>query len=189
VKTVKTLSVRNRSQWHSWLSEHHDTEKEVWLLYYRKHTGREGIAYEDSVEEAICFGWVDSLIRRIDGDRYARKFTPRRDGARWSELNRRRVEKLIGEGRMAEPGLSKAEFMRQAKGGEAQAVRMEELDPSFERVLRKERKAWENFRRLAPSYRRLYAKWIMSAKREETRRRRLEEAIGLLAQNRKLGLK
>lgn len=185
----KTLVMRGRSQWRSWLAAHHDSVKEVWLLYYRKHTGRHGIAYEESVEEAICFGWVDSLIRRIDGDRYARKFTPRRNGARWSELNRKRAEKLMREGKMAEPGLVKAEFVREAREPVARPARSENLDPSLERVLRKEKRAWENFHRLAPSYRRLYAGWIMSAKREETRQRRLQEAIRLLAQNKKLGLK
>src|SRR5207248_6123233 len=102
-----TLYVKDRRQWRSWLARHHRTAPEIWLIYYKKHSGRPRIPYEDAVEEALCFGWIDSIVKAIDGETFAQKFTPRRDSSKWSALNRRRVRKLIQEGRMTEAGLAK----------------------------------------------------------------------------------
>src|SRR5437763_14926169 len=103
----KTLYVRTRDEWRAWLARHHQSETEIWLIYYKKHSGRPRIPYEDAVEEALCFGWIDSIVKAIDGETVAQKFTPRRDSSKWSALNRRRVRKLIQEGRMTEAGLAK----------------------------------------------------------------------------------
>lgn len=102
---TEELYVSNRNDWRAWLKENHDAKKEVWLIYYKKHTGKPSISYDDSVEEALCFGWVDSMIRKLDAEKFARKFTPRRDKSTWSEANRKRVEKMIREGKMTEVGL------------------------------------------------------------------------------------
>src|SRR5687768_2659801 len=87
----KTLCVANRDDWRAWLADHHETETAVWLIYYKKHTGRPRIPYDDAVEEALCFGWIDSTVRRIDDAKFAQQFTPRRDINNWSALNRRRM--------------------------------------------------------------------------------------------------
>jgi uncharacterized protein YdeI (YjbR/CyaY-like superfamily) len=92
------LYVSNRDAWRAWLEENHDVKREVWLIYYRKHTGKPSIAYDYSVEEALCFGWVDSIIKKLDDEKFARKFTPRKSRSRWSEANRKRVEKMIRGG-------------------------------------------------------------------------------------------
>jgi uncharacterized protein YdeI (YjbR/CyaY-like superfamily) len=102
-----TLHVTTRNEWRAWLAEHHDTEKEVWLISYKKHTGRPQIPYDEAVEEALCFGWIDSLVKTIDEERFAQKFTPRKMKNNWSESNKRRVKKLVREGRMTQAGLSK----------------------------------------------------------------------------------
>ena len=108
----KTLYVTRREDWRAWLAKHCRSEKGVWLIFYKKHTDRPRIPYEHAVEEALCFGWIDSLVKRIDDEKFAQKFTPRRDGSKWSGLNKRRLRKLVREGRMTEAGLAKAELAR-----------------------------------------------------------------------------
>jgi hypothetical protein len=94
----KTLYVTSREEWRAWLAKHYQSETEVWLIYYKKHSGQPRISYDHAVEEALCFGWIDSIVKRIDDEKFAQKFTPRRDGAKWSALNKRRLRKLIREG-------------------------------------------------------------------------------------------
>ena len=191
---MKLLHLTERDAWRAWLAENHDREREVWLVYSKAHTGKPRIKYEEAVEEALCFGWIDSIVRRLDDDSYAQKFTPRKARSTWSALNRRRVAKLIREGRMTKPGLAKlTDPVAVGRGGEEAKAgnRREEpaLPAAMMRELRANEAAWAFFGRLAPSYRRNYIGWVMAAKREETRFRRLREAISLLAQNRTLGLK
>jgi len=104
----KTLDLRSRSRWRAWLEANHDSAIEIWLVYHKSHTGKTSIEYEDSVEEALCFGWVDSLIRRLDDDRYARKFTPRKPDSFWSDSNRERYAKVEALGLLAPAGRERA---------------------------------------------------------------------------------
>jgi uncharacterized protein YdeI (YjbR/CyaY-like superfamily) len=190
MRISKMLYVTSRGEWRAWLVDHHAAETEVWLVYYKKHTGQPRIPYDDAVEEALCFGWIDSIVKRIDGEKFAQKFTPRQDCTRWSALNRRRVRKLIQEGRMTEAGLAKIDLTALGEEPQAKPRKDKLVIPGFVRLaLMAKRKAWENFQNLAPSYRRHYIGWITNAKKEETRERRLREAIRLLAQNKRLGLK
>ena len=182
----KTLEVPTRSKWRSWLQKHHDTVAEIWLVFHKRHTGRTSISYDDAVEEALCFGWVDSLVKRLDDDRYARKFTPRKADSRWSTLNRRRYAKLKALGLLAAPGLARAPT---DCGGFAALPSLLKTPPYIEKGLKANKRARAFFEQLAPSYRRLYIAWIDSAKREETKQRRLCEAIKMLAAGQKLGLK
>lgn len=188
MKILKTFPATDRERWRAWLAENHASEREVWVVFPKKQTGERCMSYEESVEEALCHGWIDSIIKRIDERSYARKFTPRTDHQNWSELNRRRVAKLMQEGRMTEIGLAKIgysnpELQPRKSKPKAQAV------PTFvEQALRKNKQAWENFMRLAPSHQRNYVLWISSAKREETRAKRVQGAIRLLIENQKLGL-
>jgi len=188
---IEKLYVPDRDDWRAWLRENFAAKSEVWLIYYKKHTGKPSIPYDDSVEEALCFGWIDGVIRRIDDEKCARKFTPRKDRSRWSESNKNRAEKLINEGKMTAAGLAKIEEAK--KNGEwfkPRQMRRELVIPTFiEEALAKNRKAQVNFNKLANSYKRMYVGWISSAKKEETRIRRLVEAVSLLEQNKKLGLK
>jgi len=105
---VPTLDIRRRAEWRAWLRENHATSPGVWLVFHKNHTGVESIPYEDSVREALCFGWIDGLIKRLDEERYARRFSPRKPGSRWSDINRRRWTELKAAALLAPPGLAAA---------------------------------------------------------------------------------
>src|SRR5712692_1508587 len=183
---LMTLEVRNRQEWRTWLGRNHASSPGVWLAFYKDHTGVKSIAYEDAVREALCFGWIDSLIKRLDDDRYARKFTPRQPTSRWSTINRRRYADLKARGLLAAPGLERAPTSR---SGDAPRPSVPEMPSYIEKQFKANPRAWNYFEQLAPSYRRKYMGWIDSAKREETKEKRLREAISLLAAGKKLGLK
>jgi uncharacterized protein YdeI (YjbR/CyaY-like superfamily) len=186
-KAITTLDVRSRAEWRSWLRGHHDSVAEIWVVFHKLHTGRKSIRYEDAIEEALCFGWVDSLVRRLDEDRYARKFTPRRPDSRWSRINLRRYAELEARGALRSAGRERAPTRKIAVAPAAWAG--PSLPKYIEKALRGNPAAWATFERLAPSYRRDYVGWIDSAKKDTTKERRLREAIGSLAAGRKLGLK
>jgi uncharacterized protein YdeI (YjbR/CyaY-like superfamily) len=185
------LRVADRKEWRSWLEKNHSSRNAVWLLFYKRHTGKPSMPYNDAVEEALCFGWIDSLVKRVDDEQYVRKFTPRKQGSVWSETNKRRVERLVREGRMTDAGLAKVEAAKASGEWSKHRVREKALEiPTFFReALATNKKALENFNALAPSYKRNIVGWVASAKRKETRRRRLAEAIGVLERCEKLGLK
>lgn len=185
-KALKTLDARSREQWRNWLRRHHDSETEIWLVFYKRHTGEKSVAYEDAVEEALCFGWIDSLVRRLDEDRYARKFTPRKPDSRWSTSNRQRYEKLKARGLLALSGRARAPTER---SGDAPQRSVSVMPSYIEEQLKTDARAWDHFQQLAPSYRRAYIAWIDSAKREQTKLKRLRQAVRLLAAGEKLGLK
>ena len=188
---MKQLYVTDREQWRKWLTEHHGGEAGVWLIFYKKDTCKPTIGYEDAVEEALCFGWIDSIIKKIDETRYVRKFTPRKDKSMWSALNRKRANKMIKEGRMTEVGLAKVKTARKTGLWEKDGRPRISFDvpPELAKALAKNKKAKENFDKLAPSYRRQYIGWIAVAKRSETKKKRIEESIALLEKGKKLGMK
>jgi uncharacterized protein YdeI (YjbR/CyaY-like superfamily) len=173
-----------REEWRSWLEENHDKCKGIWLIYYKKDSGRPRVPYDDAVEEALCYGWIDSTVRRIDEEKYAQRFTPRKPDSGWSESNMRRMEQLIKEGRMTEAGLSKYQ------NSDAHRSAIRDLDyvtpPGFMEALEKDPKALAYFNKLPPSQTKLFFRWINGAKRDETKQKRIKESVELLAQNRKL---
>ncbi|MBU6998204.1 MAG: YdeI/OmpD-associated family protein [Theionarchaea archaeon] len=184
---AESLYVTTRSEWRSWLEANHTTQNEIWLVFYKKHTGNPTISYNDAVEEAICFGWIDSIIKRIDDEKFVRKFTPRRDTRRWSSSNIDRIKKMINQGKMTEAGLQKIDELSLERGPEP---RKEFTIPTHvEEALKAHPEAWNNFVALAPGYRRQYLGWVVSAKKEETQKRRLAELITVLENNEKLGMK
>ncbi|MDA1314838.1 MAG: YdeI/OmpD-associated family protein [Acidobacteria bacterium] len=185
-KNLSTLDVRSRGQWRKWLREHHDSQSEIWLVFYKRHTSEKSIIYDAAVEEALCFGWIDSIIRRLDDDRYVRKFTPRKPDSKWSTINRRRYADLKTRGLLAAPGLDRPPTGR---SGDAPRPLLSALPPYIEKGFKTDARAWEYFEQLAPSYRRAYIARVDSAKREETKQRRLSEAIRLAAAGKKLGMK
>ena len=189
---MQTLEVENQAAWRAWLAAHHEQETEIWLVYYKKGTGIPCVAYPDSVDEALCFGWVDSLIKRLDEKRYARKFTPRKDSSKWSPSNIQRVERLIAEGRMTEHGLRKVEAARQSGSWDNPVQGPElafEMTPEFAAALKENKRAAEFFNSLAPTHQKQYLGWIEAAKRQETKEKRIKESIRLLAAGEKLGLR
>jgi uncharacterized protein YdeI (YjbR/CyaY-like superfamily) len=192
MKISQTFIAKNGAEWREWLAARHDKEQEIWLVYFKAASGQTGIDYETSVEEALCFGWVDSIIQKIDSEKYARKFNPRRPGSFWSASNKKRMGKLISEGRMTPVGLAKYDPRAPESSSEVgQKVRRGELPIPPEIVLGLEtnRRAWETFQNLPLSHQRQYISWIISAKRPETRQKRLVQAITMLEEGRPLGLK
>jgi uncharacterized protein YdeI (YjbR/CyaY-like superfamily) len=189
---LKPLYFTSRKQWRAWLANHHASETEVWLLYFKKHSAMPRIPYDHAVEEALCFGWIDSIVRKIDEERFAQKFTPRRNRTKWSPSNKQRMRSLIRDGRMTQAGLAKIDLALLDEAPQSRpAPNNANLPlPRFvKQALIANRKAWKFFNTLAPSYRSLYVRWILAAKKEETRASRLQEAVSLLQRNKKLGLK
>jgi uncharacterized protein YdeI (YjbR/CyaY-like superfamily) len=182
---LATLEMRSREQWRAWLGKHHASSPGIWLVYYKDHTGVKSIPYEDMVRDALCFGWIDSLVKRLDDDRYARKLTPRRPTSKWSDINRKRWAELKAAGLLATPGLVAAP----TKTSYAPRPVIPELPAYIAKALKTNSRAWEFFRKLARTDRRDFVVWIHIAKRPETRERRIRESIRLLAAGKKLGLK
>ena len=183
---MKTLLARTVDEWREWLEAHHDSESEVWLIFYKRHTGLASIAYQDALDEALCFGWIDSLIKRLDHSRYARKFTPRKANSRWSTSNRIRYAKLKASGRLKPTGIDRAPAGR---GYDARADAPSTVPAYILAALTIRPAARRHYEGLAPSHRRRYISWIDSAKQEKTRTRRLKEALRLLSLGKPLGLK
>jgi uncharacterized protein YdeI (YjbR/CyaY-like superfamily) len=179
------IDVRTAQQWRGWLARNHASSPGIWLVRHKQHTGVKSMSYEDLVREALCFGWVDSLIKRLDDDRYVIKVTPRKPESKWSEINRRRWDELKAAGLLAASGLAAAP----TGNSYAPKPAIPELPAYIAKAFKTNVKAWQHFQALAPAYRRKFVVWIHIAKRAETRDRRIRESITLLAAGKKLGLK
>jgi uncharacterized protein YdeI (YjbR/CyaY-like superfamily) len=186
---IKQFYANNREEWRNWLMEHHATEKEIWLVYYKKHTEKPSVTYPESVEEALCFGWIDGIKKRIDDERYTHRFTLRTPKSSWSAFNIKLAQKLINDKKMTDFGLEFYEKRTPYNHEEDSSSDNKVLTPKMEQQLQNNPTAWINFINLAPGYRKQYINWISSAKREETKQKRLNEAIKLLTKNMKLGMK
>ncbi len=179
------LEIHTRQKWRTWLSKHHKSSPGIWLVRYKNRTGVKSMEYEDTVREALCFGWIDSLVKRLDDVRYAIKFTPRKPASKWSDLNRRRWKELEAASLLAPAGLAAAPTSNRYAAKPA----IPELPPYIAKAFKADAKAWRFFQELAPGYRRHFVVWIHIAKQEETREKRIRESIRLLAAGKKLGLK
>jgi uncharacterized protein YdeI (YjbR/CyaY-like superfamily) len=182
---VTIMRFSTRKAWRAWLANHFASSPGIWFTFYKAHTGQKCVAYEDMVREALCFGWIDSLIKRIDDDCYAIKVTPRQTASKWSDLNRKRWAELKAEGLLAAPGLEAAPTNHTYA---AKPV-IPELPNYVAKRFQEDGKAWGFFQELAPRERRNFVVWIHTAKRPETRERRIRESMRLLASRKKLGLK
>ncbi len=191
MKKIEELYVTDRKQWRDWLEKNHATAKGVWLVYYKVHTGKPSVPYGDSVEEALCFGWIDGIIKKLDDERFCRKFMPRKTKSRWSETNKKRAEKIIRQRKMTEAGMVRIKDAKRSGEWSTIRARNKELTiPAFFlEALAKNKKSLEYFNNLAPSYKRNFVGWVSSAKQEKTRTKRLAEALSYLEQNKKLPLK
>ncbi len=189
---MRQLCVQTRAQWRQWLAAHHDREPSgIWLVFHKKGTGQPSLDYEDAVEEALCFGWIDSVVKRINDASYCRKFTPRHDRSNWSPTNRRRAEKVIREGRMTAFGLAKVDAAQRLGIWErdARPVMDGRRPVELAKALSRNRKAKEFFESLAPSCQRRFIGWIVTARKPETKARRVRESMALLGRRQQLGLK
>ncbi len=185
MRTLITVDVRTRQQWRAWLTKNHASSPGVWLIRHKQQSGLKSMPHEDVVCEALCFGWIDSLIKRLDDARYTIKVTPRKPKSKWSEMNRRRWNVLKAAGQLEASGLAASP----TGNNHAPHPPIPELLSYVAKAFRTNPRAWRYFRGLAPTYRRDFVKWIHTAKRPETRAKRIRESIRLLSSGSKLGLK
>jgi uncharacterized protein YdeI (YjbR/CyaY-like superfamily) len=179
---MKTVYAKDRRQWRAWLEKNHDKCAEIWLVYYKKDSGKPRVPYEDAVEEALCFGWIDGKIKKIDEACFAQRFTPRRPRSSWNETNIQRAERLIAEGKMTPAGLAAFNSKERAE------PLVDQMPKNLEAKFRKQSTAWNNYENFPPYYRRMTARWVADAKKEETRLGRLEKLIELSARNERIKL-
>lgn len=186
----KALYFESSREWRKWLERNHDKEREAWLMHYKKGTGESGVSYSEAVEEALCFGWIDSKGKRIDDKRFVLKYSPRKAKSVWSMVNKERAERLIEAGRMTDAGLAKIEeAKRSGLWDTAYTNKVREKMPSdLKKALLAEKDAWNNFQGFANSYRNMYIGWVNGAKTEGTRNRRIAEVVKRSLANKKPGV-
>ena len=183
---------KTRQAWREWLARNYDRSKGLWLAYYKKGTGKPSVTYEEALQEALCFGWIDSTVGRIDEERYKQKYTPRNEKSVWSASNKARIEKLVAEGRMAPPGLAKVEAAKRDGSWESlsdvdRIGRGGDIPSDLLEALARESRAKSLFEGRPPSEKKLWAYWVLSAKRPETRARRIAETVKRVLAGRRPG--
>ncbi len=175
----KLLHVKNRRAWRAWLSTHYKSEKEVWLVFYKKHTGKPRIAYNDAVEEALCFGWIDSVVRRLDEDRYAQRFSRRNPRTQYSQANKERLRALVKQGKVVKEVLATLDNLVEERFV---------IPPDILKAIKANGRAWKNFRRFSQSYRRIRIGFIQGARsRPAEFNKRLTYFIEMTEKNKQFG--
>ena len=176
------------AEWRRWLARHHASAPELWVGFYKRATGRPSITWPEAVDEALACGWIDGIRKRLDADRYVIRFTPRRPRSIWSAVNLRRVAELTKQGRMQPAGLAAHAKAKDGRSGlySYEQRKKAELPPEMETRLRRNARAWAFFQSQPPSYRHTATWWVISAKRDDTRKRRLATLIEDSAAGRRL---
>jgi len=193
-REYKSFHPKSRSQWRKWLEKNHKSSPGVWMIYYKKDTGKKTFSIAEAVEEALCFGWIDSLSRKLDDERTLLKFTPRKPKSIWSKINKERIEKLIKKNLVTNAGLATIELAK--KNGSWNALNNSDyhadnnsLPPDLEKTLSKNKLALKNFNAFPTGYRRRFLFWIDSAKQAETRKQRINQTFLMAKANKKPGIK
>jgi uncharacterized protein YdeI (YjbR/CyaY-like superfamily) len=186
----RALYFKNSREWRKWLERNYDRENEAWLIHYKKRSGKSGVSYSEALDEALCFGWIDSRLKRIDEERFVLKYSPRKSKSVWSKVNKERAERLIEAGRMTDAGLAKIEEAKESGLWDtAYTNKMRERMPSdLKKTLLTDKNVWNNFQGFANSYRNMYIGWVNGAKTEETRKRRIAEVVKRSLMNKKPGI-
>ncbi len=176
-KLTRTLYVHRIADWRAWLRKHGKTSREIWLVYYRKESGKPRLSYNDAVDEALCFGWIDSTVKKIDAERFAQRFTPRRPGSKTSEMNEARARRLVREKRMTPAGLATIGTLRAPRPADIRAALERDAD------------AWKHFQRFPAPYRRIRIAFVEGARRRPTEfQRRLRNLVRRSAKNERFGM-
>lgn len=180
MKVGKTLEVSNRKEWRAWLRAHHNDRDEVWLVFYKKASGKQTIPYDHAVEEALCYGWIDSVVKKLDENRRAQRFSPRKPKSQLSETNKERIRRLIKSRKMTKAGLAAVQGQLDEKFS---------IAPDIIRALKKDPATWKNFQRFPQSYKRIRIGWIeMARKRPDVFESRLRYFVKMTAQNKTYGM-
>jgi uncharacterized protein YdeI (YjbR/CyaY-like superfamily) len=186
---MKPKFFKSPAEFHEWLQKHHDKSKELFVGFYKKSSGKKSITYPEALEEALCFGWIDGVRKKIDEISYSQRFSPRKPRSIWSLINVRHVERLKNEGRMQSAGLAVYALREDKRTGiYSFENRPRELSPEYQKVFQKNKKAWEFFKNQPPYYQRTLSFWVMGAKRDETQLRRLQQLIESSAAGKRHGL-
>jgi uncharacterized protein YdeI (YjbR/CyaY-like superfamily) len=184
------LYFKTREEWREWLEENQTRVDGVWLIYYKKSSGKPRIKYEDAVEEALCFGWIDSKLKSVNEEHYIQYFTPRRQGSVWSKYNLDRVKNLIEKGLMKPSGL--VAYQKALENPRLIYDNKSDGEPvipdDLMKALKENAIAYENFLKFSPSNRRIYLFWLQSAKRQETRLKRIVKIVEVSEQNKRPGM-
>jgi uncharacterized protein YdeI (YjbR/CyaY-like superfamily) len=181
---IPSYHPKTRAEWRAWLAKYHATSAGVWFVYYKSATGRARVSYDDAVEEALCFGWIDSVQRTLDDERSMLRFSSRKPKSVWSKLNKDRVERLIERGQMTPAGLAKIEAAKRDGSWRAlDAVERLVVPPDLKTALAARPVAARNFDGFSPSSKKIILGWIASAKRPETRLKRVAETVRQAAKN------
>jgi len=177
-----TLSVNSRTDWRQWLAEHHNTCKEIWLILFKKQSGKQFMTKIEAMDDAICFGWIDSLVKGIDDEKYMQKFTPRKLDSHWSEINKKRVAMLETQGLIEDPGKLVIDHARATGEWFINREFPAEIETPQEMIqlLNESGVAMDKWEKLPPSHRYKYLLWISQAKREVTQQNRINNAIKML---------
>jgi len=180
----------NRNEWRKWLEKNHSTKHGLWLIHYKKESNKKSVSHPDAVEEALCFGWIDSKLKRIDEERYILRYTPRKRKSVWSKINKDTAEKMIHLGKMTEAGLEKIKIAKkQGLWNTAYTnLKKDRIPSDLKKALLKNKEAWNNFNNFANSYRNSYIGWIKSAKSDITRINRIDEVVRRSIENIKPGV-
>ena len=175
---MKPIFFRSAAEFRRWLEKHHETAREIWVGFYKMDSGKRGIAYADAVDQALCFGWIDGIRKRIDEEGYTNRFSPRTAKSVWSTINIKRVEELRRLGLMRPPGVKAFDTRDPARSGiYSFETRPKTLAPALERRFKANKKAWLFFQAQPQGYRRVIVFMVMSAKQDETRERRLDRVM------------
>lgn len=181
---IKTYCPKSRADWRKWLEKNHDKETEIWLIFYKVKVKKDSLRYAEAVEEALCFGWIDSTLRRIDDEKHMQRYTPRKAKSNWSALNKSRVSKLIESGLMTEFGLNSIKLAKQNGSWnrlDSVEIRME-IPAELKKAFKTNNSAKKIYEKLAPSRKKQIIWHIKSAKRIETKEKRVNDIINLLLQ-------
>jgi uncharacterized protein YdeI (YjbR/CyaY-like superfamily) len=185
---MKPTFFPNPQAFHRWLKSNHRTATELWVGFYRKDSGRPSMTWSESVDEALCFGWIDGIVKTVDEISYVRRFTPRRPGSNWSAVNIAKIKALTKAGRMMPAGLAAFEGRDPKKADRYSYERRHQakLTPAMVRAFRKNANAWKFFEALPPGHRRLLILRIIDAKQDATREKRLQQTIAMCAAGRRV---
>jgi len=182
----KTTHPKTRKAWRRWLEKNHAKSPGIWLIYYKKSTGKAKLIYNDAVEEALCFGWIDSTMRPLDTERFMQRFTPRKPKSVWSGLNKKRIKKIMAEGLMTKAGLEKIETAKKDGSWESfDHVEAMQVPEDFEKALSKNKKAKINFENFPQFAKKQLLYRINSAKTEATRKERIIFCVKMVAENKR----
>jgi uncharacterized protein YdeI (YjbR/CyaY-like superfamily) len=186
MKLGKILYVTERNAWRSWLAKNCDKEKEIWMVYYKKSSGKSRIPYNDAVEEALCYGWIDSIVKKIDEERFAQRFTPRRPSSKLSEMNKERIRKLIVQKKMTPAGLNAIKKVFDMEKDDSNKFF---IPDDIIKSLKKDKLVWKNFQKFPESYKRIRIGYLESQRRhsEEAFQKSIRYLIKMAARNKRFG--